>query len=173
MSGGPRRVAARLRAVSRSTSEVLWDPQVGPRRIEISASSNLGASFEFNALRIFELDTWESRVLPFEFGRVRGLAFNDSGTRLAVGDEDRLTIVDLENDVLLQTVPISGVSDGHWLSEAEIMIGTNAGVWAVISLETSKLVADARAAVARSFSESECRIYRIDPCPTLDEIRNR
>ena len=58
-------------------------------------------------------------------------------------------------------------------NEDTVLIGTTNGVWATVPLRTDHLIASAAAAVTRGFTAFECSTYRIDPCPTLDEIRSR
>ena len=47
------------------------------------------------------------------------------------------------------------------------------GVIQELTLNRAKLLQIARDRVARGFTDQECSDFRIDPCPTLEEIRNR
>jgi hypothetical protein len=73
---------------------------------------------------------------------------------------------------LLVEVPMPSVSDVHWIDADTVLVGPNTGIWATVPLRTQDLIASARDGVTRGFSNAECNTYRIDPCPTLDEIRS-
>ncbi len=51
-------------------------------------------------------------------------------------------------------------------------MGTRAGEWVSISLNPNNLISDAKAGLFRSFTDQECLTYRIDPCPTLEELQD-
>ena len=40
-----------------------------------------------------------------------------------------------------------------------------------VTSDTEELLEIARSEVTRGFTETECTTYHIDPCPTLEEIR--
>jgi hypothetical protein len=40
-----------------------------------------------------------------------------------------------------------------------------------VTTDTAELLDIARSRVTRTFTDTECAVYRIDPCPTLDEVR--
>ena len=40
----------------------------------------------------------------------------------------------------------------------------------LITIDTDELLDIARSLVTRSFTETECVTYQIDPCPTLEKI---
>ena len=63
------------------------------------------------------------------------------------------------------------VDDGWWLDESHIVVGTANGPWTTISLDSEVLLETARSRVRRGFTELECQTYRIDPCPTLEEMQ--
>ena len=104
--------------------------------------------------------------------RVRGLAFNPDGSKLAVGDASTLYVVDSTTWQVVQQVKLPSVSDIHWIDDETVVVGTSAGLFGTVSLSTERLIADTRASLLRSFTDQECRTYRIDPCPTLEEMRD-
>ena len=105
--------------------------------------------------------------------RVRGLAFNPDGSKLAIGDASSLYVVDTTTWQVVQQVKLPSVSDIHWIDDEAVVVGTATGLFGTVSLSTDRLLADTRAGLLRSFTEQECQTYRIDPCPTLDEMKNR
>ncbi len=102
---------------------------------------------------------------------MRGIGFSADERFLAVGRD--LSIVDLELGAIVQSFPISGVSDVHCLYDATLLIGTSTGVFAAVSRDLDQLGDIATAGLTRSFTAEECATYGIDPCPTLEEIRSR
>ena len=156
----------------RTTGEELARVEDGPE-FKLAADESTIAIWNGFALHIVDTNTWEQRSLPSDVGRVRGLSIEWALGRFALGDENGLHVFDLDSGELLVEVPMPSVSDAHWLDEDTVLVGTNTGIWARVSLDTDDLVASAAAGVTRGFSATECSTYRIDPCPTLDEIRNR
>ena len=82
------------------------------------------------------------------------------------------------------------IDSGELVTEIPVVIGAQAnnlqflddetlivtvgdrGLMYQLTLDDSVLLAVARDRLTRSFSDQECAIYRIDPCPTLEEIRS-
>jgi hypothetical protein len=89
---------------------------------------------------------------------------------LAVADEDEVFIVDIARREIVQEVPFALVSDIHWISDSEILIGNRDGsLWGTLSLKTEVLIELAGAAVNdRPLSLQECSTYRIEPCPAAE-----
>jgi hypothetical protein len=92
---------------------------------------------------------------------------------MAVGSVDTLYIIDVASGTIAQEMRLPGVSDAHWMDEETLLIGTNTGLFGTISISTPDFVENTRASLRRSFTAQECAIYRIDPCPTLAQIRGR
>jgi hypothetical protein len=65
------------------------------------------------------------------------------------------------------------VADIHWIDEGRVIIGTRSGAWAAVSLDSDDVITSAIAGVTRGFTADECATYRIDPCPTLEEMKGR
>ncbi|MGB9358960.1 MAG: BTAD domain-containing putative transcriptional regulator [Acidimicrobiia bacterium] len=119
-----------------------------------------------------DTDEWQPLQLVGPSQRVRGLALSPSGDRAMLGGTDGFVhIVDAETGEQLDIVPISWVSDGHWLDGDHIVAGAGS-TWTIVTLDFDEVVEHAAAQLSRTFSDEECRIYRLDPCPTLDEIRS-
>ena len=107
------------------------------------------------------------------FNNIRGTAFDREGELLAVSDFDSVRIIDIGTGLFVQQVQLPGVSDVYFLDDERVVVGTRDGVFGVLSLSTENLVARTRANLRRSFTLQECEVYRIDPCPSLEEIRSR
>ena len=144
-----------------------------PATIQVSATDSNIAIWNELALQVLDTTTWESRVLELDVAGVRGLSIDWNRQRFAIGDENGLHVFDLDTGELLAEVPMPSVSDIHWIDEDTVLVGTNGGIWATVGLHPDDLVASAAASVTRGFTDAECSTYRIDPCPTLEEIRSR
>ena len=105
--------------------------------------------------------------------RIRGLAFNADGSKLAIGDASTLYVVDTATWLVAQQLKMPNVSDIHWIDDETVVIGTATGIFGTMSLSTDRLVAQTRAGLLRSFTDQECAKYRVDPCPTLDDLQER
>ena len=88
------------------------------------------------------------------------------------GTDGFVRIIDAASGDLLDQVPFEHVSDGYWIDDDHIAVGTGTtGTWGTITLDFNEVVANATGQLTRSFTAEECHTYRIDPCPTLQEIR--
>ena len=161
------------RAFDPSTQEVFWQDELGHIRNIPAPDGNWFATYAgTNSVQLVNTSTWESREITGTLG-IRGGSFNDDASLLAVGDLRNLTIIDVETGLIAQQVRLPGVSDVHWIDDEKMIVGTNNGVFGVLSVATHELVEKTRAALRRTFTGQECELYRITPCPTLEEIRSR
>ncbi len=122
---------------------------------------------------VIEVASWTSEIVEFgaDFGRVRGMGFSPDDRLLALGGDNAMFIVDLEQAAVVETFPVAGVSDIHWIDDETLVIGTKFGVWATISRDVTQLNQLAVDSLTRGFTFEECTTYGIDPCPsTLDEV---
>jgi WD40 repeat protein len=162
--------------IDRQTGEELHRitlPQRGRAETSTTGSVIALSSDDGQGLTILDTATWNTLAVELDLGLVRGLSASPDGTTVALGDENGLHIVDANEGRLVQSIPLPSVSDIHWLDADTVLIGTTTGVWAKIPLGTDSLISLARTNLTRGFTEGECITYRIDPCPTLDEIRSR
>ena len=124
---------------------------------------------------IYDTTTWE-RVAKLRAGeaRIRGLEFSPGGSMLASGAVDGfLRIWDVEAGVELHRIPIESPSDAYWIDDEHLVVGTQWGLWTTITLNTDELVDIALDRLTRGLTTEECATYRIDPCPTLEDVRSR
>lgn len=135
---------------------------------------DLGTSvfYRTESIGVVDMNTWDVWFFPIDLGRVQGMAVDSGLRRLALGDENGIHVYDLDTGVKLNTIPVQGVADLHWIDEETVLVGTQTGTWATISLLTDDLIASARSGVARGFTPDECATYRLDPCPTLGELQS-
>ncbi len=106
-------------------------------------------------------------------------AFSPDGSIVAAADGADIQVFDVATGASLGTVAavdeeaavgdIGFSPDGTRLAAA---IGDE-GVVRVFALELGELTRIATTRLTRSFTDTECQIYNIDPCPTLEEVRAR
>jgi WD40 repeat protein len=156
----------------RETGEVLHSALDG-EKLQVSPSRRLIAYQQPTRIAVVETDSW-TEVTSFSFsGRARGLAFNHDETRLGIGAIETAFVLDIESGLVVQRVNLPGVSDFHWIDDETAIVGTNDGVFGKLTLSTDDFLAKTREGLLRTFTDRECATYRIDPCPTLDEMRGR
>ena len=164
-----------LVAVERGSGEVLYRSKHPPAVQQVSNALDRLAIWFGGEPRVtlIDFETWESVDLQVQADRIRGLAFSPDDAALAVATPDNVLFYDVATGDLALSVPIDGVSDLHYLSDDAVVVGTATGQWMSISLDPADLVASVRSELRRSFTAEECVRYRIDPCPTLEQIKSR
>ena len=160
-----------LAAYDLDTGERLYRRGGAGENVESTADRNLIAVHEGGRVTVLDTDSWVEVIRIATRGRVRGLAFNADGSRLAIGEPRTLRIVDTATGQAIQEMALTNVSDIHWIDDETLVVATADGVVGTVSLSTNDFLATVRGALARSFTDAECERYRIAPCPTLAEMR--
>ena len=160
-----------LVAVDRASDGEVWRLELDTRPFS-ARLTDLGVEVVFpEGFGIVETESGQMSVVGADLGRPRGWEVSPGGERVALGDEDKVLILDLRTGFELLRVPLGGGSDFHWFEDSTLLIGTNDGLWGRLTLNVEQLVADARSSLRSGFSEAECATYSLDPCPTLEELR--
>ena len=160
------------RVVDRESGALLWEDELGHFRHDVSAEGRWLLTRGDQAFQLVDTETWSVVFVVEGFDNTRGSAFNRDETLLAVSDVDSVRIIDIETGLIAQQVQLPGVSDIYFLDDETVVVGTNNGIFGTVSLSTDELVARARAGLRRTFTEQECAVYHIDPCPSLDDMRD-
>lgn len=161
-------------AVDRRTGEEIAVLETGDMRYrESSLELGLIAGGRDGNVSLIDLDDWSLTKLHADFDRIRRLAFSPSGELLVVGGENVIVVIDLVEQEQIRTIPIEGTSAYHFLDEDTLLVGGGGPQWFTVSLDPGDLASDAAAGLTRSFTQLECSTYMIEPCPTLEDIRNR
>jgi DNA-binding SARP family transcriptional activator/WD40 repeat protein len=130
----------------------------------------------------YETESWTPvRRWTAVDGRPRGIALSPDGAQIAVSSEGGfITIWNLEPDEpeIADRIPVGAwASDMVWLDDgrlgATVTLENWTTEWRVYELDPDAVLGNARDSLVRSFTDAECRLYKIDPCPTLAEIQNR
>jgi WD40 repeat protein len=105
------------------------------------------------------------------------IALNEEGTLLASAGLDGLVKVwDVESRTMVQQIPVS--SEGAAVGGVAFT-GDGTHLWVTdtadgelhqVTIDTGELLGIARTRLTRTFTETECATYRVDPCPTLVDI---
>jgi WD40 repeat protein len=161
------------RVFDTASGELLWENVLEHYRHEVSAGGSWLMTRGDIDVQLVDTATWTVRFVVGGFDNIRGTAFNADGTLLAVSDFGAVRIVDIESGFFVQQVQLPGVSDMYFIDDETLVIGTRDGIFGTVSLSTDELVDRTRAGLRRSFTPQECLTYRIDPCPTLEEIKSR
>lgn len=158
------------RLVDIRSGEVLWSGGGAPF-VDVNVDDRKVTFLSDDSVVQVHLDSLEPIEVSFDFGGVRGLSAEPSGSRVALGTAEGLAIVDLDLGAISQTLLIDGVSDVHWMDGEQILIATSAGSLGVVSLDTDALLNETRRSFRRGFTAAECTSFLIDPCPTLSELQ--
>jgi WD40 repeat protein len=124
-------------------------------------------------LWLLDLDTLEVRPVTGRVADViRGIATSPSGELVAAASEDGYVRIYNDEGDLQHEVPLPNPSDAWWLDEETLVVGTANGPWTVITLDPDRLLGVVQASLRRGFTDAECSLYEIDPCPTLEELQD-
>jgi WD40 repeat protein len=140
----------------------------------VTANGDLAVIYEWDQeLTVYDTGSWEA-VTSFVPGPSRGVAFSPDGSKLLTAQTDGYVRVwDTRAGTELFRIPLPGASDGYWLDETHIVIGSATGLWTTITLDLEELKDLAVSRLTRGFTADECETYRIDPCPNLETITSR
>jgi WD40 repeat protein len=158
-------------AIDRETGTELGriDDQ-GFQQIEVSESGDKVVFTTLSGITVIDTNHWQATSFDLGLGAVRGLGISPDSSRAALGDESGLHIVHLETGRIEQSVPLPSVSDIHWFDDESVLVGGTGGIWVRVDLALSSLVSLATESLTRGFTPDECSTYRIDPCPTVEEM---
>lgn len=121
-----------------------------------------------------DTDDWQPRLLAEYTETIRGISISPDNRRVMIGATDGLVhIHDTETGVLLDQIAEEWVSDGHWLDENRIVVGTGlTGIWKTLDLDIRRVALTGLDQLTRGFSPEECDLYEINPCPTIEDMRD-
>ncbi len=121
-----------------------------------------------------DTDDWQPRLLAEYTETIRGISISPDNRRVMIGATDGLVhIHDTETGELLDQIAEEWVSDGYWLDENRIVVGTGlTGIWKTLDLDIRRVALTGLDQLTRGFSTEECTLHDIDPCPTIEEMQD-
>jgi WD40 repeat protein len=140
-------------------------------RFLVSAQAHTGD------VRVFDTSDWdaEPRFLPAGSGQTRDMALSTDGSLIATSSNDGLIhVLSLDSGLAVEVLTIGDVdvTNVEFIdSDERLLVTSSQGPVQILTLDWNELIAIGRSRVVRPFSDEECRTYRIDPCPTLEEIK--
>jgi WD40 repeat protein len=112
------------------------------------------------------------------------LALSQDGRRLAsAGGDGVVRVWDVETRTLIHEIPLPQVGNAAGFNsgaagvdfvgdEGHLLVaGLHTGELQRVTNDTEELLEIARTRITRGLTQTECTTYHIDPCPTLEEIR--
>ncbi|MCL1692613.1 MAG: protein kinase [Actinomycetia bacterium] len=126
-------------------------------------------------LRIFDTGTWEQRDISTGRGQSRDMTISSDGRIVALATNIGLIhIVDIETGTILETYPLpdTDVTNVEFIdNDRHLLITTAFGPVEVLTLDIDELIRESKSRLSRTFTDTECSTYNIDPCPTLEELQ--
>ena len=115
------------------------------------------------------LDASDWSVEPFTEdlggGSIRGAGFSPSSKLVAVGIQGGpMRVFTVAEGQLIARIPVHSVTSVFWVDETHIAVGTDEGLWTVVTLDVDELITIAQAMVLRDFTPEECRTYLVESC---------
>lgn len=127
---------------------------------------------------LIDTETWEVSGDPLDAhdGLIRSMDMTGDGTRLVTAANDGLIRVwDVQTRALLQQFDFGSedFAAARFFDDDRLLLVTpmETGIPLVMNLDVDDLLESARTRVTRGFTPEECASYKLDPCPTLEEIR--
>ncbi|HVR32817.1 MAG TPA: BTAD domain-containing putative transcriptional regulator [Acidimicrobiia bacterium] len=122
-------------------------------------------------LSVLDVDSWDTiwTVDDLQEGSAVDLAVSPNGTKIATTSQDGFVrIWNVEDGRLLHLIDI-GEDWGKavaFTDDTGVLVGTDAGLVAVLTIDLDELVEIARSLLTRTLTDQECRTYlHLDACP--------
>lgn len=153
----------------------------GPSRMEFTPGGDrLVLNDQGQNLLVVDTSSWEI-LRTFKGGQqtelITDIAVDPLGRWVATAGRDGISVLwDIESGEEVQRFDFSatplGLRNVEWVDPQTLLVGSR--FWAVqMTVEPDVLVDHALGRLTRSFTQSECATYDIDPCPTtLEEMRS-
>ncbi len=179
-----------LIAAPEDSSLIMFDPRTGReiKRFNFPFAScgrlrftpdarHLVCATEDGPILVLDTASWNVvRVLRGHQGGVVDLEVSPDGKLIASAGSDGLVRMwDLGSGAALQAFsPGEGrAQDVEFLDERHLAVRGEFGSILIYTLDTDELLKIARHRLTRSFTQTECQTYYIDPCPDLAAIQHR
>ena len=129
------------------------------------------------SLRIYDADTYDETNHRASGSQSRDLALSSDGSLVALSSkEGAIYVIDMESGETVEIIDRVGmdITNVEFIDrDRHLIITGSTGPIEIVTLDAVELLDIARSRASRSFTATECETYLIDPCPTLDQTRNR
>jgi WD40 repeat protein len=99
--------------------------------------------------------------------------FSPDGTLIAtMGSDGQLKVWDTATGALVADLGAFVWGHAFHPDGEHLIAGDTAGTIQVLTLNVDELIDIATSRITRSFTDDECATYRIDPCPTLEDLKS-
>ncbi len=116
-----------------------------------------------------------TRTVPHAHtGSPKSMALSPDGSLMATGASDGiLRVWDTETGALRQQMDFGGseVQGVAFVDDLHLAVTPRRGDLLFMTLDPAELANVVRASLTRTFTATECTTYKIDPCPTLEQIK--
>jgi len=135
----------------------------------------LVAADQSASIVVYDTTTWRPtvRIDNTHEGTIKDLEVSRDALLIVSGGSDGIVRVwDIETGKQLQAIPFhETIQNIEFLEERHLLVTSLTGSVLHVTIDVDELVALARIRVTRTFTQGECDTYRIDPCPTLQDIK--
>ncbi len=102
------------------------------------------------------------------------VAMSEDGSRIATGAADgSIRVWDrdgrLVHELEFPGLPIRGLA---FVSPSHLGVVVDDGTVRIVTIDTNELLGLARQSLTRGFTQDECERFKVEPCPTLADMRN-
>jgi WD40 repeat protein len=113
-------------------------------------------------------------VAHIHAGSPKSMSLSPSGSWVATGASDGiLRVWDARSGELKQQMDFGGsqVQGLAFVDDRHLAVALNGTGLLIMTVDPAELADVVRASLLRTFTDTECATYRIDPCPTLEQLR--
>lgn len=128
------------------------------------------------SVRVYDTETYGEIDYRPSGAQNRDLGLSSDGLLAALASKQgTVLVIDLVSGDTLEIIDRVGkdITNVEFIDDDRHLIITGStGPIEIVTLEPTELVDIGRSRISRPFTPLECETYLIDPCPTLEEIRN-